>query len=168
MTYAIVTSSLTGNTRAIGNAIAEELGTDVIYCGKPDDNALKADVIFAGFWTDKGSCAADLSDFLSKCTDKKVALFGTAGFGGDPAYFETLLQNVRTKLPKDTEYLGGWMCQGKMPAGVRTRYAAMVEQNPEDAHMKSMLENFDRALSHPDNTDFANAKAFANRVKNAL
>ncbi len=168
MKYAIVASSLTGNTRAVGQAIAEALGDDVLYCGKPDAAALEADVIFAGFWTDKGSCADDLTAFLANCAGRKIALFGTAGFGGDPAYFETLLGSVRAKLPQDAEYLGGWMCQGRMPAGVRARYAAALEKDPEDAHMKSMLENFDRALAHPDDTDFAAAKAFARSIKEAL
>lgn len=168
MKYAIVTSSLTGNTRAVGQAIAEALGDDVIFCGKPDAAALEADVIFAGFWTDKGSCSKELADFLAGCGGRKIALFGTAGFGGDPAYFETLLNSVRNQLPQDAEYLGGWMCQGRMPASVRTRYAAAVESNPADEHMKSMLENFDRALAHPDESDFAAAQAFARSIQSAL
>lgn len=38
-----------------------------------------------------------------------------------------------------------------MPRAVRSRYEAMAEKEPEKA--KPMLDNFDRALSHPDRQD---------------
>ena len=44
--------------------------------------------------------------FLPLCGGKKVALFGTAGFGGDPDYFNMLLENVKKLLPSDAVYLG--------------------------------------------------------------
>lgn len=168
MTYAIATSSKTGNTRAIADAIAAALGQTCKYNGAPSAEALDADVIFAGFWTDKGSCAQDLADFLRQCGGKRVALFGTAGFGGDPAYFETLLGNVQKLLPADAVYLGGWMCQGKMPDGVRARFAAQLAQDPGNANAARMLDNFDRARSHPDADDLAAAADFARRIAAAI
>ena len=45
------------------------------------------------------------------------------------------------------------MCQGRMPQSVRVRYEGMLQQNPEDERMKAMIENFDRALEHPDKED---------------
>ena len=116
MTYSIVTSSKTGNTQAVADAIAAALPPEgCVYRGAPAPEALDADVIFAGFWTDKGTCAQDMAGFLPLCGGKKVALFGTAGFGGDPDYFNMLLENVKKLLPSDAVYLGGWMCQGRMP-----------------------------------------------------
>ena len=47
------------------------------------------------------------------------------------------------------------MCQGKMPQAVRDRYAAMEESPRRTA----MLENFDQALSHPDQEDLARLQA---------
>ncbi len=41
------------------------------------------------------------------------------------------------------------MCQGKMPQAVRRRYEAM-EESPR---RQIMLDNFDRALSHPNEGD---------------
>ena len=158
MTYSIVTSSKTGNTQAVADAIAAALPPEgCVYRGAPAPEALDADVIFAGFWTDKGTCAQDMAGFLPLCGGKKVALFGTAGFGGDPDYFNMLLENVKKLLPSDAVYLGGWMCQGRMPGSVRARFAAQLEQDPENANAKRMLENFDRALSHPDEADLAAA-----------
>ena len=47
------------------------------------------------------------------------------------------------------------MCQGKMPPAVRRRYQAM-----EDGPRKTaMLQNFDRAASHPDQEYLARLQA---------
>ena len=51
---------------------------------------------------------------------------------------------------------------GRMPGSVRARFAAQLEQDPENANAKRMLENFDRALSHPDEADLAAAAFFSN------
>lgn len=82
MSYAIVYSSKTGNTRLLADAIREVAGDDCIYFGEPSDAALSADILYVGFWTDKGTCDSTVADFLKKLDGKKVFLFGTAGFGG--------------------------------------------------------------------------------------
>ena len=106
----------------------------------------------------KGTCDEQIAQFLQSLSGQKVFLFGTAGFGGAPAYFEQILNRVRENLPETTELIGSYMCQGKMPAAVRARYEAM-EDNPRRA---AMIENFDRALSHPDAQDL---DALANAVR---
>lgn len=150
MSYCIVYSSRTGNTALLAQTIRDTLpASDCVYFGAPDAKALAADTIYAGFWTDKGTCDEQVAQFLQSLNGQKVFLFGTAGFGGAPAYFEQILNRVRENLPETTELIGSYMCQGKMPAAVRARYEAM-EDNPRRA---AMIENFDRALSHPDTQD---------------
>lgn len=150
MSYSIVYSSRTGNTALLAQTIRDTLpASDCVYFGAPDAKALAADTIYAGFWTDKGTCDEQIAQFLQSLSGQKVFLFGTAGFGGAPAYFEQILNRVRENLPETTELIGSYMCQGKMPAAVRARYEAM-EDNPRRA---AMIENFDRALSHPDAQD---------------
>ena len=51
----------------------------------------------------------------------------------------------------DGKLIGSYMCQGKMPMPVRARYEAMAAQDP--AKFQPMLDNFDRALAHPDQND---------------
>lgn len=159
MSYSIVYSSRTGNTALLAQTIRDTLpASDCVYFGAPDAKALAADTIYAGFWTDKGTCDEQLAQFLQSLSGQEVFLFGTAGFGGAPAYFEQILNRVRENLPETTELIGSYMCQGKMPAAVRARYEAM-EDNPRRA---AMIENFDRALSHPDAQDL---DALANAVR---
>ena len=156
MTYAIVYSSRTGNTAMLAQAVREALPQeDCRYFGAPAPQALAADTVYVGFWTDKGTCDEPTARFLQSLTDQKVFLFGTAGFGGAPAYFQQILDRVKANLAPGVQVTGTYMCQGKMPQAVRDRYAAMEESPRRTA----MLENFDQALSHPDQEDLARLQA---------
>lgn len=150
MKYAIVYSSKTGNTAQLAQTIRESLPEEsCLYWGEPDAQALQAGLIYVGFWTDKGTCDEKTAAFLRTLTEQKVFLFGTAGFGGETAYFENILKAAKENLAPGVEVVGQYMCQGKMPQGVRRRYEAM-EDSPR---RQMMLDNFDRALSHPDAAD---------------
>ncbi len=156
MSYAIVYSSRTGNTALLAQALKEALPQgNCLYCGAPDAKALTAQTIYVGFWTDKGTCDAATAQFLQSLTHHQVFLFGTAGFGGNDAYFAQILDRVQALLPQGAECIGSYMCQGKMPQSVRDRYQGM-EDSPRRT---AMLENFDRALSHPDDADLLRLKA---------
>ena len=55
MKIAIVVQSNTGNTRQLAEAIQSALPDEMlIYSGAPAPEALQADLIFVGSWTDKG------------------------------------------------------------------------------------------------------------------
>ena len=156
MTYAIVYSSRTGNTELLARTIQKALpAEDCVYFGGPDAAALAADRLYVGFWTDKGSCDEALAAFLSGVEDKEVFLFGTAGFGSQPAYFQAVLKRVQANLGPDCTLLGSYMCQGKMPQAVRQHYEAMLAAPGHAPNLEAMIENFDRALSHPDAEDLA-------------
>ena len=86
-------------------------------------------------------------------THKEVFLFGTAGFGSQPAYFQAVLGRVKEKLGAGCTVTGSFMCQGKMPQAVRRRYEAMLAAPGHAPNVEAMIENFDRALSHPDAAD---------------
>lgn len=154
MTYSIVYSTRTGNTgqlaEAIKNALPKE---DCAYFGAPCPEGGMADLVFAGFWTDKGSCPEELGAFLKGLRGKRVFLFGTAGFGGAPEYFSRILAQVSQLPDRSNTVVGTYMCQGKMQQSVRSRYEAMLEQTPGDSRILEMISNFDKALVHPDSRD---------------
>ena len=65
MKYSIIYSSKTGNTALLAKNLKETLPkNDCIYYGEVDEKALDADLIFIGFWTDKGTCDETVSNFL--------------------------------------------------------------------------------------------------------
>lgn len=166
MKYTVVYSSNTGNTEMLAKEIPEMMkDQELLGCfrvGEQEaDSAVKeAELIFVGFWTDKGDCDEKMAGFLEQLDGKKIMLFGTAGFGQDKEYFERILGNVKRHLKSTNLVSGEWMCQGKMPMAVRKRYESMRESQPERA--EELIANFDQALSHPDSQDL---EAFRNAVR---
>lgn len=127
----------------------------------PSAQASDADVAFVGFWCDKGSCSPAVQHFLQGLVGKRVFLFGTCGFGESDEYFAQILDRVRAYLPADAQYIGGAMCQGKMGMGVKRRYESMLEKDPENAQARMLIDNWNKAQSHPNEDDFSRIAAAA-------
>lgn len=174
MVYAIVANSKSGNTRMLAEALAgavTEAGVELSYAGEVPEPGAKgdearasvagADAVLAGFWTDKGDCTGEMREFLEGLAGKRVFLFGTCGFGGSDEYFSRILTRVAEHLPEDAELVGTAMCQGKMGAGVRRRYEAMLAEDPDSERVKGMIANFDAALEHPSEADLERVVAAA-------
>ena len=145
--YSIIFSSMTGNTRKLADKIHEILPKESCdYFGTADAQGTESELLYIGFWTDKGNADSDTLDFLSKLKNKKIFLFGTAGFGGSDAYFQKILGQVRQSIDPSNTIIGEYMCQGKMPQSV----------HPDN--IDALIENFDKALSHPDADDMERLK----------
>lgn len=154
MKYAIVYSSKTGNTKLLADALLRALPQkDCVYYGEPNAAALLADRLYIGFWTDKGSADTIAAEFMKTVFEKDVFLFGTAGFGGEASYFERIVKNAVKNLDTGNRVIGTYMCQGKMPVSVRERYEKMLAAPVPVPNVKGMIENFDKALTHPDEAD---------------
>lgn len=154
MNYSIVFSSKTGNTKILARKIREALGAEgCTYFGEPSEKGAEEEIIFIGFWTDKGTCDEALKEFLVSLDNKKVYIFGTAGFGGSEEYFKQILQRVKMNLNATNTILGEFMCQGKMPRSVGERYEKMAKENPDNKKFKEMIDNYNKALVHPNDED---------------
>ena len=154
MTYAIICSSKTGNTKKLAQRAREVMGE------KNEGSVADADLVLLGSWTDKGGLDPALAGALPQLAGKRVFLFGTCGFGGSQAYYERVLDRFASALPEGAQVVGRFMCQGQMPPAVRERYVKMAQTDP--ARFAPMIENFDRALGHPNAADldaFATALA---------
>lgn len=138
----VVYNSLTGNTKMLADTINNVL---------PDND--NDDIVFVGFWTDKGNADSKTIEYLKLLRNKKIFLFGTCGFGGSEAYFDRILTNVKSNIDSSNEIIGEYMCQGKMPSSVRERYLKMKESDNCPPNIDSLIDNFDKALSHPDEKD---------------
>ena len=159
MSYAIVFSSKTGNTELLADTLHSCLPqADCCYFGNPNPAAMEADTLYVGFWTDKGNADESTSDFLKQLHGKNIFLFGTAGFGGSKEYFDKILKKAEHSLDKSNTVFGCYMCQGKMPQSVRERYVKMKENPEHPDNIDALIENFDKALSHPDSDDLERLK----------
>ena len=152
--YSILFSSLTGNTKKLADAIHETLPqNDCEYFGAIKTPVPSSELLYIGFWTDKGNADNETLTLLSTLKNRRIFLFGTAGFGGSDAYFQKILGQVRQSIDPSNTIIGEYMCQGKMPPSVRERYMKMKVQPEHPENIDALIENFDRALSHPDGND---------------
>ncbi len=158
MNIAIIYSSRTGNTKTIAESIKEELqNRNIVYFGNATKELPQADIYIIGSWTDKGNATNDIIEVLNKIKNKKIAYFGTAGYGESEEYYKKLFERVKKNIDPSNEILGYFYCQGKMPIQVKEKYE-QISQNSENPNLKVAIENFDKALSHPDDKDISNAK----------
>ena len=152
--YSILFSSLTGNTKKLADAIHETLPEEGCeYFGAIKTPVPSSELLYIGFWTDKGNADNETLTLLSTLKNRRIFLFGTAGFGGSDAYFQKILGQVRQSIDPSNTIIGEYMCQGKMPNSVRERYMKMKNSPLPVPNIDAMIENFDRAVSHPDEQD---------------
>lgn len=190
--FSIVFSSRTGNTAELAEAVREALqeGTcgyfgsvngdgncdyDTGCAGDGDRNGSSfgsstgtipaSETLFVGFWTNQGVADRAAQKLLEQLKDRKIFLFGTAGFGGSEAYFQAILDKTKAFIDDSNAVIGTFMCQGKMPQSVRERYVKMKEQPNHMPNLDAMIENFDKALSHPDADDL---EKLANLVRETV
>lgn len=164
MNYSIYYFSKTGNTAQLAESLAAALPAEgKTYFGS-EQKSTESPLVLVGFWTDKGNCDAQCRECLQSLHGKTIALFGTAGFGGDASYFEKILTAASAWIPEDNTVLPGFMCQGKMPPAIRKRYEGLLAQNPQDMQAQSLLENFDRAASHPDSDDLKAVQEWGRQI----
>lgn len=146
MKYAVVYSSVTGNTKKLAEVIKNKVGE--CYFGKPSDEALAADVVFVGFWAIGNSCGADVKNFIEKLSGKKVFIFGTVGYGNSKEYFDEILNNVKPHVPVSNTIIGTYICQGKVTDAIQTK---IKESMPEKYEL--IKDKLAESVNHPNEDD---------------
>ena len=92
-------------------------------------------------------------------------MFGTCGFGGDTLYYKKIFERTKQFINSTNEVIDGFYCQGKMPETVKDKYINMIHQNPDDKKLRISLDNFDKAMSHPNQDDL---QQLINILKNLI
>lgn len=71
--YSIIFSSVTGNTEKLADTIHETLPQDMCdYFGGNELQVPESDLLYIGFWTDKGNADNKTLELLSKLKNKKI------------------------------------------------------------------------------------------------
>ena len=158
--YSIIFSSVTGNTKLLADALRETLPKDACDYFGASENAPRSLTMSASAPAASSASryAGSTLALLQKLRNKKLFLFGTAGFGISEAYFRKVLDRVRESVDASNTIVGEYMCQGKMPQAVKERYLKMKAQPEHPANLDALIENFDRALPHPDAADLERLK----------
>lgn len=132
-------------------SLADEINGFVeedVYCGAPDDSVLDSEYIYVGFWTQAFTCCVPIAKFLTKLENKKIFLFGTAGYDDTPEYFQSILDAAKENISASNEIVGEYMCQGKVSAAKQEAIKKM-----DMAKFETMKKNIQKSQSHPNNED---------------
>lgn len=164
MDYLVVYTSNTGNTQKVAMEIFDALpgrSKDIVKLEEMRDE--KADTYFIGFWNDRGTCSSQVMDFLSNLKGKRVAIFGTSGISDSKEYLKEVENRVSVFLPDDSEYLGCFLCGGRMMPQILEKYKQMKAIN-DSPQIRSMIAAYEKGMLHPDEQDFRNARLFVDRA----
>lgn len=173
MKILIVYESITGNTKEVAESIYQALRkdhkvglinvVDALEGGYKDD----ADLYFLGSWTNKGSCGNLMKEYVKGLKNKKIANFGTVGFG-DSRYYQRLTNRFFEVLGDSNTLIDSFYCQGRMREVVRDRYLDLLKDHPDDESLEVKIQSFDEASFHPNQKDLNKAKDFALNVISKL
>lgn len=147
--------SLTGNTKIIAEAIHSSLGGSATLAPlKEVENPGSFDLIFVGFPVHSHSVPGSAERFLKSIPPgKKIALFSTHGsLTGSRLSREAL--EYASVLASHCKILGSFSCRGKISIHAMENF----NRSPEHQVWAEMAVT---AGSHPDDSDIADAKTFA-------
>ena len=153
MKFLIVYSSRTGNTRQVAEAL---------YAAAPDGSTISKvetapaadgyDVIFVGYWMDRGTADEKSKAYLRTLTKKKVVLFETMGASPASEHAYTGFANAATCLSEGNTIMGVLAIQGAVDPAL---IAAGSAHNTGE-----MEKTTEEAAKHPDAADLEKAKAY--------
>lgn len=165
----ILYSSLTGNTKKIACSIYEAIQgkKEIKNISELVDDSIdyeNYDIVFLGYWVDKGICDKNSKQVLENIHNKKIALFGTMGASTKGSYGASIIEKIQSIIPKDNEILGSFICQGKIAEGLKVKYKEMLKLSPDNEHIRQQLNNHEEFQSHPDEQEIYEANVFAKNM----
>jgi len=162
MKILVTYSSKTGNTQKIAEVIQPLLPGADLYPVEEAPEAADYDLIFAGFWVDKGTADEQAARYLSRIEAKPVALFATLGAYPDSDHARESLDNAAALIPSG-RVVDRFICQGAIDPKL---IAWMKQLPPEHPHApdEARVKRWKDAESHPDPEDLRQAAAWAEKV----
>lgn len=162
MRYAVLYQSKSGNTKLLAEEIFNSIDSDEkVICDIDECDEIPAvDVYFVGFGIHNYSCSIDIANCMENIGVSKLALFATCGYMPTEQYKEKLEDNLEVWLPETAEYLGMYLCQGKVEFD---RREIMISKMPQAEN--KMREMFNQGCTHPDDEDLEAVSNFAKRVQ---
>ena len=160
----VIYSSRTGNTKKVAEAVLSGLpkGTPMIPV-EDIQQVAEYDLVFMGYWVDKGTADITAQEAMAKISGKMVAIFATSGAYPDSRHAKDSLANGASCFGEDCTVLGAFICQGAVDPQLIER----ARRRPADHHHALTPERVQRwkdASTHPDDTDLDKARAFSREV----
>ncbi len=165
--WAVIYSSVTGNTKLVAEKIAETAGdAEVFPVDKAPEDFSDYEVVALGYWLRLGAPDPKMLKYMPTVHDAKVILFQTHGTAVNSEHAVTAYARAGYLLGDGCDILGTFGCQGKInPAMIEKRKNA----GPDDPHGgPKAMERWKSAATHPDEQDLANAAEFVAQMKHKL
>lgn len=169
--YLVVYSSLTGNTKKVGEAVAEALGTEDTVLEPVENNPDYEgyDLVAVGYWVDKGDANIKAKKYIESIKNARVALFITLGATPESEHGRQCLAKGVKLLDASNQLLGTFICQGKIDPKV-------LEVMMKYIHAKGMPRTFEEKIramygeagTHPDENDLRAAQQVFKAIKAKL
>lgn len=166
MSYIVIYSSRTGNTKQVAEAIAGALptGTECVSVESAPEDLTSYTGVFLGFWADQGNADTAAQQVLKRVTNEKVALFCTLGVDPRAPHAQETMEAAAKLLPNGQTPVGMFKCQGKVdPRVIEMMYKMFPEGHPHGRNPEREARHA-QAASHPDAEDLKNAVTFAKEV----
>lgn len=164
--WAVIYSSLTGNTRAIAEKIAGAAGeADLFEVKNAPADFSEYEVVAIGYWLKRGGADPLTSELLPKIQNANVVLFETHGAEPKSEHTITAFARAAYLLGEGCKILGTFSCQGKVnPAMIEHR---LKTAKADDPHLGS-IERLKKAANHPNEEDFQAAEEFVAAMKRKI
>ena len=150
--WIVIYSSVTGNTRAIAEEIAETAGADLFRVQEGPADLSGYDVVALGCWP--------------RVTNARVVLFQTHGADVGSEHAVTSFARSAYLLGAGCEILGTFSAQGRLaPALIERRRKAASDDTHNSPEAR---ERWERAADHPNEEDRAAARAFVHKMEHKM
>lgn len=157
LTYA----SQTGNTETLARAIGDKVGMKAISLADHTPTPEPGDLVLHGFWTEEGDADGASLTFLEGLSGVTLGLFGTASYRSDGAYYDVILDQIKTHIREDVRVLPGFMCLGREPRSIGQDLKQALEKAPHDLLSQARLKAYQNAQDHPNATDLHSVTSWA-------
>lgn len=158
--WCVIYSSLTGNTKLVAEAMAEEVGADLCRVEEAPADLSLYDAVALGYWLRRGAPDPKMLALLPKIEGKDVVFFQTHGTDPGSEHAVTAFARAGHALGAGCYILGTFSCQGKLNPKIveKRKKEAAAEDDPHAG--KKAQARWQRAAGHPDEGDLQEARAF--------
>ena len=159
MRYAVVYSSVTGNTRTVAEAIHRimPVGTDLYPVQKAPDPA-DVDFLALGFWVHRAKPDPRMLRYMEKLRGKRVGIFGTLAAYPDSEHARQVIAAACDCLAGNT-IVGSFLCQGRLAPKRMEQRMQNGSANGNHPMTPERRARLLEAANHPNAEDFAMAQA---------
>ena len=166
----VIYSSLTGNTKQVAEAITSVLpeGTPCVAMSELPSDIESYDLVFAGFWVDKGTANKEARDVLGTLHNPHIALFATAGVPPQMEHAKQSLVNAASCLLEGVVLVDTFICQGKVDPKVIEMMYKMFPKGHSHGQSADRDARHKQAAVHPNEDDCKAARQFAKHVLDVI